>query len=74
MGRPHFRKVRLKAGEHARNGYHAVHPEHAYFLCDEPMSVAALRERLIAASPDECIRLLAKILREARDTKGGTSH
>ncbi len=40
-----------------------------YFLWDEPMTVAALRERLRTASPPEATRLLGKILREARDTE-----
>ena len=39
-----------------------------YFLWDEPMTVAQLRERLAGASPPERRRLLGKILREARDT------
>ncbi len=39
-----------------------------YFLWDEPMSVAELRRRLRVASTEERLRLLAKILREARDT------
>jgi hypothetical protein len=39
-----------------------------YFLWDEPMSVAHLQERLRSASHPERIRLLGKILREARDT------
>ena len=39
-----------------------------YFLWDEPMSVAELRLRLRAGSPEERVRLLAKVLREARDT------
>jgi hypothetical protein len=39
-----------------------------YFLWDEPMSVAQLHERLDSASHPERIRLLGKILREARDT------
>jgi hypothetical protein len=39
-----------------------------YFLWDEPMSVAQLKERLCDASRPERVRLLAKILREARDT------
>jgi hypothetical protein len=39
-----------------------------YFLWDEPMSVAQLKERLRTASHPERIRLLGKILREARDT------
>jgi hypothetical protein len=40
-----------------------------YFLWDEPMTVAELRERLSTASPPERTRLLGKILREARDTE-----
>ena len=40
-----------------------------YFLWDEPMTVAELRERLDRASEPERQRLLAKILREARDTE-----
>jgi hypothetical protein len=39
-----------------------------YFLWDEPMTVATLHERLNASSRAERIRLLAVILREARDT------
>ena len=39
-----------------------------YFLWDEPMSVAQLKERLRGASYPERVRLLGKILREARDT------
>jgi hypothetical protein len=39
-----------------------------YFLGDEPMSVAQLKERLRDASHPERIRLLGKISREARDT------
>lgn len=39
-----------------------------YFLWDEPMSVAQLKERLRTASHPERVRLLGKILREARDT------
>jgi hypothetical protein len=39
-----------------------------YFLWDEPMSVAQLKERLRSASCPERVRLLGKILREARDT------
>lgn len=39
-----------------------------YFLWDEPMTVAELHGRLRSASPEEKIRLLAKLLREARDT------
>ena len=38
-----------------------------YFLWDDPMTVAEFRKRL-QASPGERIRLLAKLLREARDT------
>ncbi len=38
------------------------------FLWDEPMTVAALRERLRTSSRPEADRLLGKILREARDT------
>jgi hypothetical protein len=40
-----------------------------YFLWDEPMTVAELRHRLLDASDPERARLLAKILREARDTE-----
>jgi hypothetical protein len=39
-----------------------------YFLWDEPMTVEQLRERLATASEPERLRLVAKILREARDT------
>lgn len=39
-----------------------------YFLWDEPMTVAEFRQRLQTASPAEQTRLLAKLLREARDT------
>jgi len=39
-----------------------------YFLWDEPMTVAEFRRRLKEASPAEQTRLLAKVLREARDT------
>lgn len=39
-----------------------------YFLWDEPMTVAELRQRLSNASDPERMRLLGKILREARDT------
>ena len=39
-----------------------------YFLWDEPMTVAEFRERLQISSPAEQTRLLAKLLREARDT------
>lgn len=40
-----------------------------YFLWDEPMTVAELRRRVASASIPERDRLLAKILREARDTE-----
>jgi len=40
-----------------------------YFLWDEPMTVSELRDRLLHASDPERVRLLAKILREARDTE-----
>jgi len=40
-----------------------------YFLWDEPMTVAELRDRLLQGSVPERTRLLAKILREARDTE-----
>ena len=39
-----------------------------YFLWDEPISVAELRSRLSSAGPSEKLRLLGKLLREARDT------
>jgi len=39
-----------------------------YFLWDEPLTVAELRARLQGASHAERVRLLGKILREARDT------
>ena len=39
-----------------------------YFLWDEPMTVAELRRRLAELSKPERIRLLGKVLREARDT------
>ncbi len=39
-----------------------------YFLWDEPMTVAEFRRRLQTASLAEQTRLLAKMLREARDT------
>lgn len=40
-----------------------------YFLWDEPMTVQELRLRLQSSSHPEKVRLLAKILREARDTE-----
>lgn len=39
-----------------------------YFLWDEPMTVAELKQKLSSASDKERVRLLGKILREARDT------
>lgn len=39
-----------------------------YFLWDEPMTVLEFRHRLNTSSPPERTRLLAKLLREARDT------
>lgn len=39
-----------------------------YFLWDEPMTVAELKQKLGSASVEERMRLLGKILREARDT------
>jgi hypothetical protein len=39
-----------------------------YFLWDEPMTVAEFKQRLQTASVPEQRRLLAKLLREARDT------
>jgi|SRR5262245_12276649 len=39
-----------------------------YFLWDEPLTVAEFRRRLRTSAPAEQIRLLAKLLREARDT------
>lgn len=39
-----------------------------YFLWDEPMTIRELRDRLANRGDGERIRLLAKILREARDT------
>lgn len=38
-----------------------------YFLCDEDVSIAELRERLRSGTEYERTRLLAKLLREARD-------
>ena len=38
-----------------------------YFLWDEPLTVGELRRRLESGSEQERIRLLAKMLREARD-------
>jgi hypothetical protein len=39
-----------------------------YFLWDAPMTVAELRSRLATGGEAERMRLLGKILREARDT------
>jgi len=39
-----------------------------YFLWDEPMTTAEFRHRLSATSAPEQTRLLAKLLRQARDT------
>lgn len=39
-----------------------------YFLWDEPMTVGEFRRGLNSESDEEQIRLLAKMLREARDT------
>lgn len=38
-----------------------------YFLWDEPMNVAQLMARLQSSSYTEHVRLIAKIMREARD-------
>jgi hypothetical protein len=38
-----------------------------YFMWDEPLTVAELRDRLRSGPPAERTRLLARILREARD-------
>lgn len=38
-----------------------------YFLWDDPMTVSELEKRLQTASEPERLRLLASILREARD-------
>jgi hypothetical protein len=38
-----------------------------YFLYDEDLSVTELRQQLASAPEEERLRLLAKILREARD-------
>jgi hypothetical protein len=39
-----------------------------YFLWDEPITVRELKARLRTASTAERLRLLAKVLREARDS------
>ena len=38
-----------------------------YFLWDEDLSIAEMRERLNGSDPEERSRLLGKLLREARD-------
>ena len=38
-----------------------------YFLWDEPMTVGELKHKLASASEPERLRLLGKIMREARD-------
>ena len=38
-----------------------------YFLWDAPMTVAELKQKLTSVSNEERMRLLGKILREARD-------
>jgi hypothetical protein len=40
-----------------------------YFLWDDPMTAVELRSRLESASAPERVRLLGRILREARDTE-----
>jgi hypothetical protein len=40
-----------------------------YFLWDDPMTLAELRRRLHEAPEPERIGLLARVLREARDTE-----
>src|SRR5438876_8594199 len=40
-----------------------------YFLWDEPMTVAQFKERLASASIPERMRLIGRLLREARDTE-----
>lgn len=40
-----------------------------WFLWDDPMTVAECKRRLREASEPERLRLLGKILREARDTE-----
>lgn len=39
-----------------------------YFLWDDPMTLAQFRSRLGSAGRTERVRLLGKVLREARDT------
>ncbi|MBK8596608.1 MAG: hypothetical protein IPP07_10620 [Holophagales bacterium] len=38
-----------------------------YFLWDDPMTVSEVKERLRSASEEERLRLMAVVLREARD-------
>lgn len=40
-----------------------------YFLWDDPMTVAELKRFLVEASEPERLRLLGRIMREARDTE-----
>jgi hypothetical protein len=40
-----------------------------YFLWDDPMTVAELRRRLETAAEPERVVLLARVLREARDSE-----
>ena len=40
-----------------------------YFLWDEPMTVEEFRSKLKTSPPEERVRLLGKLLREARDTE-----
>ena len=40
-----------------------------YFLWDDPMTVAELKEKLALSSNDDRYHLIGKILREARDTE-----
>jgi hypothetical protein len=42
--------------------------ERPYFLWDEDRSIAEFRMALAAAEPAERLRLIGKLLREARDT------
>lgn len=39
-----------------------------YFLWDEPMTNAELRRRLLTSAEPERVRLLGKVMRQARDT------
>jgi hypothetical protein len=40
-----------------------------YFLWDDPITVAELRRELATASEPERLRLLGRVMREARDTE-----